>query len=176
VILPDDDEIYNVDQTYLGPPGYHVGRFRYRSLVVGPALFAVGLAFVANTVGYSLLAVGLLVLAVGWVTSKAVDRTSAERPLGTLLAVVVHETNAPRESTRSCRSGSLNVRIRLERPAVSTGCRRSFRSPHIGAAALAQVHDRGATDSMAPENPGAPCGDQPDDAPGPGDMSRKEES
>ena len=127
MILPDDDEIYNVDQTYLGPPGYHVGRFRYRSLLLGPLLFAVGLAFVANTVGYSLLSVGSLVLITWWVTSKVVDWTSSERPLGVLATVLVHEIDAPREDWRVRRSsGSLDERrIHLGRSTFSVDRRRS---------------------------------------------------
>lgn len=144
MILPDDDEIYNVDQTYLGPPGYHVGRFRYRSLVVGPALIAVGLAFVANTVGYSLLSMGFVVLAASWTTSRVVDWTSSERPLGTLVAVLVHETNAPREDHRVRRSsGSLNEgRVRLGRSAFSAGRRRSYGRSSAGEGGTREMEER----------------------------------
>lgn len=45
--LPDDDEIYDVDQTYLGPPGYYIGRLRYRMIAVTPVAVLVGLAFLA---------------------------------------------------------------------------------------------------------------------------------
>lgn len=38
--LPDDDELYEVDQTYLGPPRRYIGEMRYRTiflfLVIAP--------------------------------------------------------------------------------------------------------------------------------------------
>ncbi|MCL2453988.1 MAG: hypothetical protein FWD18_01605 [Micrococcales bacterium] len=114
--LPDDDEIYNVDQTYLGPPGYLIGRFRYRSLFLGPLLFLVGLALVARTTGYSLLSVGLLVLGVAWLTRKIVDWTSSERPLDVIASVLVHEVSARRadRSVSQAKGPSLkSSRVRL---------------------------------------------------------------
>ena len=150
--LPDDDEIYDVDQTYLGPPGYFVGRFRYRSLFLAPGLFLVGLVLVARTVGYSVLSVGLLAVVVAWLTKKIVDWTSSERPLGVVAAVAVHEVNARRaeRSTVRVRGPSLKPsRVRLGRNVVAVGRRGSHRK-----ASAVHVDDWGFPESTSHDDGG----------------------
>ena len=34
-----DDEIYDVDSSYLGPPGHYLGRVRYKTLLIFPAIY-----------------------------------------------------------------------------------------------------------------------------------------
>lgn len=103
--LPDDDEIYDVDQTYLGPPGKYIGRYRYRAILVGPFVFLLGLAFLARTgIGYGLLSVGLLLLGTMWLTGWIVDHTNQERPIPVLLSTLGHELTARRASHRGDRS------------------------------------------------------------------------
>lgn len=99
--LPDDDEIYDVDQTYLGPPGRYVGRLRYRALAIGPLLIMLGLAFLVRTgIGFSLLSVALTVLVSIRLAQWIVDNTSQERPVSVLTVTMAHELTARRIPTR----------------------------------------------------------------------------
>ena len=103
--LPDDDEIYDVDQTYLGPPGRYIGRFRYRAILIGPVVFLLGLVTVNQSgIGYSLLSVGLLTIGTAWLTGWIVDHTSQERPVGVLIQTMAHELTARRAVTKGSRS------------------------------------------------------------------------
>lgn len=103
--LPDDDEIYDVDQTYLGPPGRYIGRMRYRAILIGPVVFLLGLVTVNQSgIGYSLLSVGLLVIGTAWLTGWIVDHTSQERPVGVLIRTMTHELTARRAVMKGHRS------------------------------------------------------------------------
>jgi hypothetical protein len=103
--LPDDDELYDVDQTYLGPPGRYIARIRYRALMIGPLLFLLGMATLAQTgLGYSVLTVGLLVIVSVRLTNEIVDRTSAERPLPVLFKIFGHELSARRPQLKGLRA------------------------------------------------------------------------
>jgi len=103
--LPDDDEIYDVDQTYLGPPGRYIGRFRYRAILVGPVVFLLGLVTINQSgIGYSLLSVGLLTIGTAWLTGWIVDHTSQERPVGVLIQTMAHELTARRAVTKGHRT------------------------------------------------------------------------
>jgi hypothetical protein len=103
--LPDDDEIYDVDQTYLGPPGRYIGRFRYRAILIGPVVFLLGLVTINQSgIGYSLLSVGLLAIGTAWLTGWLVDHTSQERPVGVLIQTMAHELTARRAVTKGHRS------------------------------------------------------------------------
>jgi hypothetical protein len=100
--LPVDDEIYNVNAVWLGPPRNTLPwRARYVAYGVGLVVFVllqaverrlgIGLGFFS--MAYSLLAtVGLTRLILG-----VVDH---DRPLGSVLAAFAHEVDAPRESTK----------------------------------------------------------------------------
>jgi len=99
--LPDDDEIYDVDQTYLGPPGYYIGRLRYRMIAVTPVMVLLGLALLLKTgIGFTLLSVALTVLFSLRLSQWIVDRTTHERPIGVLLATFWHELTATRMPMR----------------------------------------------------------------------------
>ena len=103
--LPDDDEIYDVDQTYLGPPGRYIGRFRYRAILIGPVVFLLGLVTINQSgIGYSLLSVGLLAIGTAGLTGWIVDHTSQERPVGVLIQTMAHELTARRAATKGHRS------------------------------------------------------------------------
>lgn len=111
--LPDDDEIYDVDATYLGPPGRYIGRFRHKTLIIWPVLFLIGLAMLQRLGGrVSLLTVGLTVIVVSWLTTWIADHTNAERPVKVLAAVLWHETGATRPALRTKRSRRPHVRLR----------------------------------------------------------------
>ena len=100
--LPVDDEIYNVNAVWLGPPNKTLPfRARYVAYAVGALVFVllqiierrlgIGLGFF--TLAYSLLAtVGL--------TRLILSVVDADRPLGSVLAGFAHEVGAPREKTK----------------------------------------------------------------------------
>lgn len=103
--LPDDDEIYDVDQTYLGPPGYYIGRLRYRMLAVTPVVVLLGLAFLVKTgIGFTLLSVALTVLVALRLSQWIVDKTTHERPIGVLATTFWHELTAIRMPVKGCHS------------------------------------------------------------------------
>ena len=99
--LPVDDEIYNVNAVWLGPPRNTLPwRARYVAYGVGLVVFVllqaierrlgIGLGFFS--LAYSLLATVAL-------TRLILSVVDHDRPLGSVLAAFVHEVDAPREST-----------------------------------------------------------------------------
>ena len=100
--LPVDDEIYNVNAVWLGPPNKTLPfRARYVAYAVGTLVFfllqvlerrlGIGLGFFS--LAYSLLAtVGL--------TRLILSVVDADRPLGSVLTGFAHEVGAPRERTK----------------------------------------------------------------------------
>jgi hypothetical protein len=100
--LPVDDEIYNVDAVWLGPPRNTLPwRARYVAYAVGLVVFVllqaverrlgIGLGFFS--LAYSVLAtVGLTRLILG-----VVDH---DRPLTSVLSAFANEVGAPRESAK----------------------------------------------------------------------------
>jgi len=112
--LVDDDEVYEVDQDYLGPPGRYIGRFKYRSLMVFPVLFI--LATIAARqlgVGLGLFSLAWTGVLAAWVTRQVISRVTYERPLGSLFATFWHELSAPRLPRRpDGRSGVRPVKVR----------------------------------------------------------------
>ena len=97
--LPDDDELYEVDQTYLGPPRRYIAPMRHKAifawLVIGPLTFVVthrlGLPF-------TVLSVGLLMLGTIWAAMTLADHVSQERPVSSLFATFWHDLTTPRRS------------------------------------------------------------------------------
>lgn len=95
--LPDDDELYEVDQTYLGPPRRYIAAMRHKAifawLVIGPLTFVVthklGLPF-------TVLTVGLLLLGTIWAAMKLADGATHEKPVSSLLAAFWHDLASPR--------------------------------------------------------------------------------
>jgi len=102
VRLPVDDEIYNVNAVWLGPPrntlpwraryvAYGVGLVVFVLLQVVERRLGIGLGFFS--MAYSLLAtVGL--------TRLILSVVDHDRPLSSVLAAFAHEVDAPRESTK----------------------------------------------------------------------------
>lgn len=99
--LPDDDELYEVDQTYLGPPGRYIGAFRHKAifawLAVGPLSFVV-----ASKIGleFNLMSIGLIMLATVWVSMELADRATNERPINAVFTAFWNDLKAPREERR----------------------------------------------------------------------------
>lgn len=95
--LLDDDEVYEIDDSYLGPPGRFIAVMRYKViflwLVVGPLVFwlwrLMGVPLTLMTVGLTVLGVTALVM---WVA----DRITKERSVMDLLGTFWQEVSAPR--------------------------------------------------------------------------------
>lgn len=112
--LPVDDEIYNVNSVWLGPPGRTLPfRARYVAYAVGAVVFVllqmlerrlgIGLGFFS--LAYSLLAtVGL--------TRLILSVVDPDRPLGAVLGAFAHEVSAPREDTRETTHTIRPARVR----------------------------------------------------------------
>ena len=100
--LPVDDEIYNVNAVWLGPPNKTLPfRARYVAYAVGALVFVL-LQVIERRLGVGLgffsLAYTLLVT-VG-LTRLILNVVDADRPLGSVVAGFAHEVGAPRERTR----------------------------------------------------------------------------
>lgn len=103
--LPDDDEIYEVDQTYLGPPGRYLGTFRHKAifawLVIGPlwlvTMRRLNVPFTLLTLGFSL---ALITKASMWIA----DRATAERPIRSIVSTFKNELDARRAPTKTHRA------------------------------------------------------------------------
>jgi hypothetical protein len=95
--LPNDDEIYQVDQTYLGPPGRYLGRLRHKALLIGPILFFVSLAFMVRIgIDPGFASVGVLFLLTRRGTNEIIRKMSGGRTIKSMLMSMVHEIGAPR--------------------------------------------------------------------------------
>ena len=99
--LPVDDEIYNVNAVWLGPPDRTLPfRARYVAYAVGALVFVL-LQVVERRLGIDLgffsLAYSLLVT-VG-LTRLILAVVNPDRPVGSVLVAFAHEVSAPRENT-----------------------------------------------------------------------------
>ena len=95
--LPDDDELYEVDQTYLGPPGRYIAPMRHKAIFAW--LGIAPLAFViARQAGmqFSLLSVGLLLIGTVWAAMVLADHATPERPISAIAASFWNDLRAPR--------------------------------------------------------------------------------
>lgn len=127
--LPVDDEIYNVNAVWLGPPGKTLPfRARYVAYAVGFLVFVllqvlerrlgIGLGFFS--LAYSLLAtVGL--------TRLVLSVVDADRPLGSVLTGFAHEVGAPRERTKPTVAVLRPARVKAVRARPSRAERRTAR-------------------------------------------------
>jgi hypothetical protein len=111
--LPVDDEIYNVNAVWLGPPNKTLPfRARYVAYAVGALVFVllqvierrlgIGLGFF--TLAYSLLAtVGL--------TRLILNVVDADRPLGSVIAGFAHEVGCRPFNGRSTESSPVSAPV-----------------------------------------------------------------
>ena len=125
--LPVDDEIYNVNAVWLGPPrNTRPWRARYVAYGVGLVVFVllqaierrlgIGLGFFS--LAYSLLAtVGL--------TRLILSVVDHDRPLGSVLAAFAHEVDAPREATKGTDYTYRPARVRAVPARLSRAQRRA---------------------------------------------------
>lgn len=127
--LPVDDEIYNVNAVWLGPPNKTLPfRARYVAYAVGALVFVIlqvierklGIGLGFFTLAYSLLAtVGL--------TRLILSVVDADRPLGSVLAGFAHEVGAPRERTKPRAATIRPARVRAVPARLSRAQRRALK-------------------------------------------------
>ncbi|GAA4117670.1 hypothetical protein GCM10022415_15790 [Knoellia locipacati] len=100
--LPVDDEIYNVNAVWLGPPGRTLPfRARYVAYAVGAVVFVL-LQGIERRLGIGL---GFFVLAYSLLATAAITRgvlmlVDHDRPVSSALRTLTNEISAPRRDRR----------------------------------------------------------------------------
>jgi hypothetical protein len=125
--LPVDDEIYNVNAVWLGPPHKTLPfRARYVAYAVGALVFVL-LQVIERRLGIGLgffsLAYSLLIT-VG-LTRLILSVVDADRPLGSVLVGFAHEVGAPRARTRPTVGVLRPARVRAVSARLSRAQRRA---------------------------------------------------
>lgn len=124
--LPVDDEIYQVNGVWLGPPGKTLPwRARYVAYAVGVAIF-VALQVVERRLGIGLgfFSLAYSLLATVGLTRLVLTVVDHDRPVTSVVAAFAHEVAAPREQTKKRRAEFRPGRVR----AVELERRRPFTS------------------------------------------------
>jgi hypothetical protein len=115
--LPDDDELYRVDQTYLGPPRRYIAAMRHKAifafLIIAPILL-VTLRQVGVPV--TVLTVGLWLIASVWLAMQAADHIGEETSTGALAATFWNELTTPRPVRRPVRATVASAFARTAHP------------------------------------------------------------
>ena len=112
--LPVDDEIYNVNAVWLGPPGKTLPfRARYVAYGVGATVFVL-LQIVERRlgIGFGFFALAYTLLVTVGVTKLVLRVVDHDRPLGAVLRGLVNEVSAPRAQTRGTTSTIRPARVR----------------------------------------------------------------
>jgi len=132
VRLPVDDEIYNVNSVWLGPPDRTLPfRARYVAYAVGAVVFVL-LQMVERRLGIGLgfFSLAYSVLATVGLTRLILSVVNPDRPLAAVLAAFAHEVSAPREDTtvavhtvRPARVRAVPLRVSRAQRRVERGAR-----------------------------------------------------
>ena len=147
--LPVDDEIYNVNAVWLGPPNRTLPfRARYVAYAVGAVVFlllqvierrlGIGLGFFS--LAYSLLATVAL-------TRLILSVVNPDRPFAAVLGAFAHEVSAPRQDSRVATHTIRPARVRAVPARLSRAQRRLAK--RSSAAASAMGTDAGDTQEVA---------------------------
>lgn len=111
--LPDDDELYEVDQTYLGPPRRYIGEMRYRTIFLFLVIAPLTLVLLRKLgMPVTLLSMGLWLIGASFLSMKASDYISSESSAGAWLMTFWHELTTPRVETRAQYAGGAAVAFR----------------------------------------------------------------
>ncbi|MBG6098876.1 hypothetical protein [Nocardioides luteus] len=111
--LPDDDELYEVDQTYLGPPRRYIGEMRYRTIFLFLVIAPVTLVLLRKLgMPVTLLSMGLWLIGASYLSMKASDYISSESSAGAWLMTFWHELTTPRVETGVQYAGGAAVAFR----------------------------------------------------------------
>lgn len=138
--LPVDDEIYNVNSVWLGPPNRTLPfRARYSAYMVGAVVFVV-LQMVERRLGIGL---GFFSLAYSLLATVALTRlilsvVNPDRPLGAVLAAFAHEVSAPRDNQKVAVHTVRPARVRAVPSRPSRAQRRAQRQVELEAAVAQQ--------------------------------------
>ena len=127
--LPVDDEIYNVNAVWLGPPRKTLPwRARYVAYAVGLVVFVV-LQVIERRLGIGLgfFSLAYSVMATVGLTRLILSVVDHDRPLGSVLAAFAHEVEAPREQTKVAVHTLRPARVRAVPARVSRAQRRAER-------------------------------------------------
>ncbi|MGO4600378.1 hypothetical protein [Terrabacter sp. 2YAF2] len=136
--LPVDDEIYNVNSVWLGPPNRTLPfRARYSAYMVGAVVFVL-LQMIERRLGIGL---GFFSLAYSLLATVALTRlilsvVNPDRPLGAVLAAFAHEVSAPRDDQKVAAHTVRPARVRAVPSRPSRAQRKALRRAHAEAAAL----------------------------------------
>ncbi|KRE63558.1 hypothetical protein [Nostocoides sp. Soil756] len=116
--LPVDDEIYNVNAVWLGPPGKTLPfRARYVAYGVGAGVFVLlQIAERRLGIGVGFFAIAYTLLVTVGVTKVILRLVDHDRPLGAVLRGLMNEVNAPRAQTRGRTSTLRPARVRAVPP------------------------------------------------------------
>ncbi|MER6938249.1 hypothetical protein, partial [Nocardioides sp. NPDC000441] len=111
--LPDDDELYEVDQTYLGPPRRYIGEMRYRTIFLFLVIAPLTLVLLRKLgMPVTLLSMGLWLIGASYLSMKASDYISSESSAGAWLMTFWHELTTPRVETSAQYAGGAAVAFR----------------------------------------------------------------
>lgn len=111
--LPDDDELYEVDQTYLGPPRRYIGEMRYRTIFLFLVIAPLTLVLLRKLgMPVTLLSMGLWLIGASYLSMKASDYISSESSAGAWLMTFWHELTTPRVETGVQYAGGAAVAFR----------------------------------------------------------------
>ena len=127
--LPVDDEIYNVNSVWLGPPNRTLPfRARYSAYMVGAVVFVL-LQMVERRLGIGL---GFFSLAYSLLATVALTRlilsvVNPDRPLGAVLAAFAHEACAPRDNHKVALHTVRPARVRAVPSRPSRAQRKALR-------------------------------------------------
>ncbi|HEX8973340.1 hypothetical protein [Oryzihumus sp.] len=127
--LPVDDEIYNVNAVWLGPPRKTLPwRARYVAYAVGLVVFVL-LQVIERRLGIGLgfFSLAYSVLATVGLTRLILNVVDHDRPLSSVLAAFAHEIEAPREQTKITERTIRPARVRAVPFRVSRAQRRAAR-------------------------------------------------
>ena len=127
--LPVDDEIYNVNAVWLGPPNKTLPfRARYVAYAVGALVFVV-LQIVERRLGIGLgfFSLAYSLLATVGLTRLILSVVDADRPLSSVLIGFAHEVGAPRERSKPTVGVMRPARLRAVPTRLTRAQRRTVR-------------------------------------------------
>ncbi|NYI99593.1 hypothetical protein HNR19_000292 [Nocardioides thalensis] len=95
--LPDDDEVYEVDQTYLGPPGRYIAAMRHKAIFAWLVIAPLVLVLLQRlAIPMTLLTGGLAFIFTLWAAMKVADHTNEEVPVAAAARSLWNELTARR--------------------------------------------------------------------------------
>jgi hypothetical protein len=129
VRLPVDDEIYNVNAVWLGPPRKTLPfRARYVAYGVGLVVFVLLQAVERRLgIGLGFFSMAYSILATVGLTRLILSVVDHDRPLGSVLAAFAHEVDGPRESTKGTERTFRPARVQAVPARLSRAQRRVMR-------------------------------------------------